>query len=482
MATGEPQVRVRGGTVCGQVESGVSVFRGIPFAEVPVRFGFPRPPGGWDGPRRAWTFGPPPPQSGAPEADGWLTVNVWTPDRAGPLPVMVWIQGGGYVYGTASQPEYDGARLAREGVVVVTFNYRVGVEGFAAVAGAPANRGLLDQVAALEWVRDNVAGFGGDPDLVTVFGQSAGGGCVAALLAMPRAAGLFRRAVVQSMPSVFLSPELAGDIAQAFAADLGLGTGELASVPPGELALFGDAFAAGVGAYADRWGPAAYRRVWLAPVVDGEVLPTDPWTALSAGAARDVDLVVGHTRDEHRLFALMEGTLGQVAEAHAEEALARLAPGPEAAAHYRRAGSPEAAYERVHADWLFRMPTLQLGEAHVGRTYLYELTWSAPAMDGVLGACHGLDVPLVFGNLTAGAPAMLLGDELADAEAVSAQLREAWIRFAVSGDPGWPAYAPDERLTRVFDTLSRTVPYPDDDTRRLWEQHRFGALPLLGAN
>ena len=184
--------------------------------------------------REALAFGPPPPQGGhfgmdalAPDAagDDWLTVNVWSPEP-GPgagLPVMVWIQGGAYVIGMSGLPEYDGGRLAREGgVVVVTFNYRVGIEGFAQIEGAPANRGLLDQVAALEWVRDNIRAFGGDPDRVTVFGQSAGGGSVAALLAMPRAAGLFRRAVAQSVPGTFFSPELAADIAAACAAELGL--------------------------------------------------------------------------------------------------------------------------------------------------------------------------------------------------------------------------------------------------------------------
>ena len=175
----------------------MAVFRGIPYAQPPVgelRLAAPRPVPGWSGVREALAFGPPPPQGGhfgmdalSPGAadDDWLTVNVWSPEPepgAG-LPVMVWIQGGGYEIGMSGLPEYDGGRLAREGrVVVVTLNYRVGAEGFAQLEGAPANRGLLDQVAALEWVRDNIAAFGGDPARVTVFGQSAGGGSVAALL------------------------------------------------------------------------------------------------------------------------------------------------------------------------------------------------------------------------------------------------------------------------------------------------------------
>lgn len=233
----EPVVRTAAGMLRGCRESGVAAFRGIPYAEPPVgalRFAAPRPVRGWDGVREAVAYGPPPPQGGHfgmdalardTVGDDWLTVNVWSPEP-GPgagLPVMVWIQGGAYVIGMSGLPEYDGGRLAREGgVVVVTFNYRVGIEGFGQFEGATANRGLLDQVAALEWVRDNIRAFGGDPDRVTVFGQSAGGGSVAALLAMPRAAGLFGRAVAQSAQGTFFSPELAADIATACAAELGL--------------------------------------------------------------------------------------------------------------------------------------------------------------------------------------------------------------------------------------------------------------------
>jgi para-nitrobenzyl esterase len=486
----EPEIRVAAGGLRGRLESGVAVFKGIPFAEPAERFAAPEPVEAWDGIRDASSYGPPPPQSGlfgmgalSGSAEGWLTVNVWTPDPAASLPVMVWIQGGGYVFGTSGLPEYDGGRLARDGgVVVVTFNYRVGIEGFAQIDGAPANRGLLDQVAALEWVRDNISAFGGDPDQVTVFGQSAGGGSVAALLAMPRAAGLFRRAIVQSMPGTFFTPELAADITGVLAASLGVKPGELATVAPGELPPAGDALLATIGRYADRWGLAAHRKVPLGPVVDPATLPTDPWQALAGGAARDVDLIAGHVRDEQRLFALIDGTLGRITEQQAATALTLFAPDPDGVARYRAAGgSPDELYDQVHSDWLFRMPSLHLAEAHTGRTHVYELTWPAPGMGGVLGACHGLDVPLVFGNLTSGQPAMLLGDDLTEAEIVSAHMRAAWTRFAAGGDPGWPDYDRDQRLTRVFDTEPAVVPYPEEVSRRIWQHHTFSPLPLLGS-
>jgi para-nitrobenzyl esterase len=233
----EPVVRASGGQVRGRTEDDVAIFRGIPFARPPVgglRFAAPRPADPWDGVRDAAAFGPPPPQSGSglsslppPAADAdpddWLTVNVFSPDLgAAGLPVLVWIYGGGFRSGASSQPGYNGTQLTRQNLVVVTFNHRVGVEGYAYLPGVPANRALLDQVAALRWVRENIAAFGGDPDRVTVFGESAGAGAIAALLVMPAAVGLFRGAIAQSVPATFFSPALAADATAAIAAEAGL--------------------------------------------------------------------------------------------------------------------------------------------------------------------------------------------------------------------------------------------------------------------
>jgi para-nitrobenzyl esterase len=497
-----PEVRVAGGVLRGRREAGLAVFRGIPFAEPPVgalRFAAPRPVRRWDGVRDAGAYGPPPPQAGAfgmdalarDAADDWLTVNVWSPapEPDAGLPVMVWIQGGAYAIGTSGLPEYDGGRLARDGgVVVVTFNHRVGVEGFAHLEGAPANRGLLDQVAALEWVRDTIPAFGGDPRRVTVFGESAGGGSVAALLAMPRAAGLFHRAVAQSVPGTFFTTALAADIGTAFAAELGLPptVSALSAVAPARLAAAGDAVTAGIGRRAGRWGPAAHRKIPFSPVVDGEVLPTTPWQALADGAGRDIDLLAGHTRDEQRLFTALEGLLGEVTPEQAATALETFAPGPDGARRYRDAfpaASPDELYELVHSDWLFRMPTVHLAQAQVtagGRAHLFELTWPAPGMGGVFGACHGLDVPLVFGNLSSGRPALLIGEgPSAEAEALSTRMRAAWTAFATHGDPGWPAYDTAKRLTQLFDSRPAVTPYPEEASRLIWRDHPFSALPLL---
>jgi len=497
----EPAVRTTAGVLRGSREAGLAVFRGIPYAEPPVdalRFAAPRPVGGWSGVRPAVSFGPPPPQPSLfatdeppsePSGDDWLTVNIWSPDpgAGAGLPVLVWIPGGAYVIGASSLPEFDGARLSAGGAVVVTMNYRLGMEGFAQLDDAPANRGLLDQVAALQWVSDNIRAFGGDPDRVTVFGESAGGGSVAALLAMPRASGLFRRAIAQSVPGTFFSPELAADVAAACAAELGMRptASDLLSLHPSRLPAAGEAVAAKIDTWTGRWGPITYRPIPFAPVVDGDVLPATPWAALATGASRDVDLLVGHTRDEHRLFSLIDGVLGQVTAEQAGTALGTLAPGPDGARRYREAfpaAGPEELYELVNADWLFRMPTLHLAQAHAaagGRTHLYELTWTAPGMGGILGACHGLDVPLVFGNLGSGHPAMLIGDPTDEAEALSARVRAAWIAFAADGDPGWPGYEDEQRLTQLLDTQTAVTAYPERASELLWREHTFSALPLI---
>ena len=499
----EPVVRTAAGQVRGRSEGGVAVFRGIPFAQPPVgdlRFAAPRPARAWDGVREAAMFGPPPPQSRflltpvpppAPGADpdDWLTVNVFSPDLgAARLPVMVWIYGGAYRFGASSLLGYDGAPLARQNVVVVTFNHRIGVEGYAYLPGVPANRALLDQVAALRWIRENIAAFGGDPDRVTVFGESAGAGAIASLLVMPAAAGLFHRAIAQSVLGTFFSPALAADATAAIAIEAGLPptTEAFAAADPARLAAASDAV--NPADHRDRWGPVGHTGVPFSPVVDGEVLPVAPWRALATGAARDIDLLTGHNRDEYRLFTALYGLRGKITDETASEALRGLAPNgpgqhPEAAYHqaYPDADA-ETLFELVNSDWLFRMPTLHLAQAHAaagGRTFLYEVSY--PASEGGLGACHAIDVPLVFG-VYSGIGRMLFGPEPpASAVALGDLMRSQWAAFAADGDPGWPPYAPGRRTTRIFDDPPDVAPYPEEASMHIWDQHRFGVLDLIPA-
>ena len=280
-----PEVRASVGTLRGGWEAGVAVFLGIPFAEPPVgalRFAAPRPVRGWGGVREAVSYGPPPPQAAAfgmdrlareAAGDDWLTINVWSPEP-GPgagLPVMVWIHGGAYTIGMSSLPEYDGApprtgRRRRRGDVQLPRWDR----GLRADRGGARQPRPADQIAALEWVHDNIRSFGGDPDGVTIFGESAGGGSVAALLAMPRAAGLFGRAIAQSAQGTFFSPELAADIASSCAAVLGLRptAADLSTVAPARLSAAGDAIGARMAQQARRWGQVGYRAIPFSPVIE----------------------------------------------------------------------------------------------------------------------------------------------------------------------------------------------------------------------
>ena len=499
MAPADPVVSTSAGQVRGRIEKGIAVFRGIPFAKPPIgplRFQAPESPAPWDGVRDAFEFGPAAPQAPmaaeggqpGPPADttgDWLTVNVWTPDPgAARLPVLVWIYGGAYMFGASSEPGYDGTAFAQGGAVFVSLNYRLGMEGFAQLPGAPANRGLLDAVAALTWVRDNIERFGGDPANVTVFGESAGAGVIAAMLAMGQAKGLFRRAIAQSLPGSYFTRELAEDIARAIAEQAGLPNTYQALAAAAPMDLVGAQMAlTGRLKEFPQWGGVSLTVTPFSPVIDGEVLPRSPWRALLAGAASEVELLTGHNRDEYRLFVAMGGRLGTITEDEAATTLAALAPAPDGPAAYRKAfpdADPSAMYELIFSDWLFRMPTLHLAQAHAasgGRTYLYELAAQAPA--GPFGACHGLDVPLVFGAAGLGLTAMLIGENPPAAfVALGDTMRREWLEFAASGEPGWPPYGTEHRTTRVYDLQPDVVSYPEETSMHLWERHQFDALGL----
>ncbi|MFI9402729.1 carboxylesterase/lipase family protein [Nocardia sp. NPDC052316] len=478
------EVRTAAGIVRGKWENAVAVFRGIPYAQPPVgalRFAAPAAARSWDGIRDALEFGPSVPQANAVSGGDCLTLNVWSPDLgAAGLPVLVWIHGGKYLEGTSGNPHHDGTTLARSGVVVVNMNYRVGAEGFAHIDGAPDNRGILDQVAALRWVQDNVAAFGGDPGNVTVFGQSAGAGCIAALLAMPVAAGLFRRAIAQSVPGTYFTPRLAAAISTTIAAEAGVHStvDELAHISPRALIDATEAVIQKMPAHVASWGPTALTPTPFSPVVDGDVLPSAPWQALAAGAARGIDLLVGHTRDEYRLFNTQMGN--EVTDEQVTATLELLAPASDE--DYRTAypeAGPGHLYELVNADWLFRMPSLHLANAHHaggGRAWTYELCWS---FNPAQGASHSLDNLLVFGTLSLDEVRSYGGPTAVDeARHVGHEMRTDWLNFASTGHPGWTPYEPDTRSTRVYTAEPSIKTYPEELSHRIWRTHRFDVQDL----
>ncbi|WP_433653942.1 carboxylesterase/lipase family protein [Nocardia sp. CA-128927] len=492
----EPEIRTAAGAVRGRRENDVVVFRGIRYAEPPVgarRFAAPVPVRRWDGVRDAMDFGPPVPQAsntGAVMSGGTgdgsedcLSLNVWSPDLgAARLPVLVWIQGGTYLENNSANPHCDGALIARSGAVVVSMNYRVGVDGFARITGVPDNRGILDQIAALHWVQNNIAAFGGDPANVTVFGESAGGACIAALLVMPLAAGLFRRAICQSMPGTYFSERLATEISATIAIELGTEAtvGDLARFPPRALTDATDAVIRKIPDFVDSWGPMALTPTPFSPIVDGEILPRAPWRALADGAARDIDLLIGHTRDEYRLYTSRPG--GNPTDARITAAFTHLTTSSEL---YRIAypdATPAQRFEVLNSDWLFRMPSLHLADAaHAGGgpVWLYELAWSFNSEEG---ASHALDVLLLFGTLS---PDEVRAHPSAHPNAateithVGQDMRTDWVSFATTGEPGWAPYDPVTRSTRVYTAAPTTQPYPEERSRRIWSTHRFDTLDLL---
>ena len=391
---------------------------------------------------------------------------------------MVWIHGGAFSNGSGAVPVYDGSRFARDGVVCVTINYRLGVEGFLFLEGGRANLGLLDQVAALQWVQENIVRFGGDPAQVTIAGESAGGMSVTTLLSMPGARGLFRRVIAESGAGHHaLTPPTARMVGGYLADKLGVPANRqaIAQVPledltAAQVALSADAFAAHDPV---RWGEVAGNLMPFEPVLDGEVVPALPIERIASGAGADVDLLVGTNTEEQRLFVVPGGAIDAVDEA----VLAAAAAGyrlPDGAVDVYRASRPNATAGELLAaiatDWFFRIPAVRLAEAHAtgtGANHVYEFAWRSPQFDGRLGACHALEIAFVFDNLDSEGNEPLLGTD--PPQALADEMHRAWVRFISDGDPGWPHYEPERRSVMRYDVDSEIVDDPAGAERRLWE-------------
>jgi para-nitrobenzyl esterase len=489
-------VKTAQGEVQGVLADGVAAFKGIPYAAPPFgpnRFRPPAPPAGWDGVREATAYGPtaPKPPYGPPydlllpepviPGEDCLNLNVWTPDPGGAgLPVMVWIHGGAFVNGSGAVPTYDGTRFARDGVVLVTVNYRLGADGFAFFDdGGPVNLGLRDQIAALEWVRDNVAAFGGDARNVTIFGESAGAMSVTSLLSSPLAAGLFRRVAAQSgAGSHALTPATARRVAGYLAERLGVEPTRdaLAAVPIDRLvqAQFALTQEAQLNPDPARWGEVAANLMAFEPVVDGDVLPAMPLQRVAAGAGAGVDLLVGTTTEEMRLFMVPNGALDAVTDDLLRLAATAYGLPVERALPTYAAGRPGATPGELLADigtdWFFRIPAVRLAEARPGGpggTWVYEFGWRSPEFGGRLGACHALEIGFVFDTLDAEGGVALQGRT--PPQRLAERMHRAWVAFATAGDPGWPRYDQDRRPVQHFGDTVEVLDDPRAAQRELWE-------------
>lgn len=478
------------GRLRGQRDGAVTSFLGIPYAEAPfgpLRFAAPTAPPTWEGVRDATTLGATAPKIGyrpptseilvepVVPGDECLNLNVWTPgtEESG-LPVFVWIHGGAFVNGSNAVPIYDGSAFARDGVVAVAINYRLGADGFARIEGAPANRGLLDQVAALEWVRDNISAFGGDPGRVTVAGESAGAMSVGTLVSMPRAEGLFQRAILQSGAGHHvISEPTASKVAEALAQAVGVEpTVEgLASVPVEQFVdaqrELGDRISAE--APTGAWGELAFNVMPFEPYIDGDVVPELPYARIAGGAGADVEILIGTTSEEFAFFLVPAGVTGYVNEDRIRLLLGAYGVDVDTAVDAYRAQLPDASPGElliaVMTDWFFRIPALRVVESRGGRAFVYEFAWRSTLFDGNLGACHALEIPFVFDVLGKPETARITGanppQKLAD------EMHRAWVDFVRDGDPGWVRYG-DDRSVMMFGEQSSVVDDPRPSTREVW--------------
>ena len=507
-----PVVEISAGKLRGISAAGIYSFKGIPYGDSPTgrnRFMQPEPAQPWVGVRdalayagHAWQLPNRParrpeletvlgPADTSPEGEDCLTLNVWTPGLgdAAKRPVMVWLHGGAFGYGSGNRAVTDGANLARRGdVVVVSVNHRLNIFGFLHLAdlGGPAwahsgNAGVLDLVAALRWVRDNIAVFGGDPRNVTIFGESGGGGKVSVLLAMPAARGLFHRAIIQSGAAIRVSTrERATALAAAVLKEVGLGPAEcerLQTLPVEQLLAAIAPACRAVGR--SRW--PLLDRYDFGPVVDGSDLPQHPADPETPPIADDIPLMVGGTREESAFFLADDDAVwnGSLTEAELRERLTAVAGGETDGllAAYRSAMPQASPGDRLIAALTgsnFWIRTVLLAERFGGRrrapVYMNSLDWQSPAHDGRMKAHHAMDLPFVFDNTevadtTAGAPG---------ARELAARISATWIAFARDGSPdnpaipSWPAYSTEDRATMILDTDCRVVRDPGGEMRLLW--------------
>ncbi|MEV1171544.1 carboxylesterase/lipase family protein [Nonomuraea sp. NPDC049784] len=488
-----PEVQVASGRLRGRVDQGVAAFLGIPYAAPPFgarRMRPPEPPVRWEGERSATDYGPTcPKDNDGPQSaelfpevvipgEECLNLNVWTPDSRGSgLPVLVWIHGGMFTKGSGSVAGYRGTSFARDGVVCVTINYRLGAEGFLHLDDGTDNLGLLDQIAALEWVQGNIAAFGGDPGRVTVAGQSAGAMSIITLMAMPRARGLFRQAVTQSGAAAqTLTAETAAGVASRLAESLGVApTREAFSeVPVERLTRAASALLKQVQTASD---PARWESLPFAPVLDGDTLPDHPLDALRRGAGSGVRLLAGWNRDDTRIGLVPTGMIDIVDEPILS-AVVGAHGAPDGTVERYRAARPGASngdlLAAVTTDCFMRVPAIRVAEARLeageADTWMYRFDHESPSFAGRLGAAHAVEIPYVFDLLDEESSHALVGDE--PSQVVADTAHGAWVRFVADSDPGWPRYNLADRSTALIDEGITVVDDPDGAEREVWAGRR----------
>lgn len=506
-----PLVRTTCGVVQGRTEEGIGSFKGIPYG-APTgganRFMPPQPPEPWKGIREAVAFGDMAPQrlpgaglsvtqqldaATGDENEACLYLNVYTPGTEGARPVMVWLHGGGFVTGSGG-PAYDGTNLARRGdVVVVTLNHRLGALGYLHLGdidprfASAGNAGMLDIVAALEWVRDNAAAFGGDPANVTIFGESGGGRKVAALLAMPPAAGLFHRAIIESGPGMRVNErEYGTQFATAFLAELGVQPGDVGSLQEIPLErILAAQFAV------QRTSPSSLPgiRGGFRPVIQPGVLPSHPFIPAAPAQSAGIPLLIGFNRTEATLFLANDKEVYELDEEGLQRRTAKLY-GDRAAAIVAdmRAAYPDASPSDLYilidtGSRRYPIDSIKLAERKAAAggapVYFYRFDWQSTARYGRLKTPHALEIPFVF-DLTEHPSWRGLTRATPEAAALAAKVSATWAAFARTGSPNggglpqWDAFDAEKRSTMLIDNESACVSDPAAAERAVWERTYWG--------
>lgn len=482
------------GSLRGMQEKGVSVWKGIRYAKAPIgdlRFRAPQEPESWQGVKDAKEFGPiamglsRSQRDKQQQSEDCLYLNIWSPAADGKKrPVMFWIHGGGFVTGSGSSDLYDGSNFVKKGdVVVVTINYRMGPEGFLFFDKLPGNHegfesnlGIKDQVAALKWVHDNIASFGGDPKQVTIFGESAGAISVQTLMTVPAAKGLFSKAIAESgAPTDIWEPQMSTDFTARYLQMLGVDSTNYAKLKT----IPADTLAAAMKALMDMICLEPTPAKTLAPTIDGEFIPHNLMTSIGSGSSANVPLLIGTNRDEATLFALRKLNVAPRTAKGLRPYVSRF---PEATQKkllkaYRNYPRKSGVLDII-TDGVFAMPSIEFAElqsAHAP-TYMYRFDWSSgPLKIAGLRACHGVELPFVFGNFNTGVGKLvLLMAKKKPIYRISEQMQQAWINFARTGNPNdtgteaWQSYNPAERSTLIFDRSVYTVKDPNAEKRAIW--------------
>jgi para-nitrobenzyl esterase len=481
------------GKIQGTYENDISVWRGVHYAKPPVgalRFRDPQPLDNWTGIQKTTEYGAICPQMRRamrevqPQNEDCLFLNVWSPAADGKKrPVMFWVHGGGFLAGSGSANLYDGAELAKNGdVVVVTINYRLGPLGFLYFKDLKGgnefdnNLGIKDQVAALKWVKENIAAFGGDPDAVTIFGESAGGVSVLTLMTLPSAKGLFGKVIAESGPPDDLwTPQIATDITKRYLAILHISPDSISRLRAVPVDTLSSALEVLMHELISK--PSLIKT--FAPTIDGSYIPTGLLDAVKQGRADNIPLLIGTNRNEANLFAMKRLNMAPKSAKELAPYMTKIKPETRNAilATYKNYPHRSGVLDLM-TDGIFTVPTIRLAseQSKHSATYMYRFDWCSTPLKMVgLRACHGLEIPFVFGTFRSGTGKMLstMANKKVIAR-VSKQIQTAWLSFVRTGNPGaqqlanWKKYDAAEHPTLIFDKTTTLATDPNGLQRKAW--------------